>query len=65
MVVIKMERLTDEKYKCAHCGKLRYLVKVRSRAYLCEECYNNMLKERREKRRIIKEINMMVSEMLS
>lgn len=59
-----MKKLTDEKYECSHCGKLRYLVKVRGRAWLCEECYSKMLVERRAKRETLRELNMIVSEML-
>lgn len=57
-------KLTEKKYKCGHCGKLRQLVKVRGRAYLCRECYNNMLAERRAKRRAIRELNQIANEIM-
>ena len=45
-----MKKLTSEKYECSHCSNLTYLVIVRGRAWLCKECYNKMLAERRAKR---------------
>jgi len=60
-----LRQLTEEKYKCCHCGELRQLVKRRGRAYLCEKCDEEMLAERRAKRRVIRELNIIAQEMLS
>ena len=50
-------KLTTEKYKCAKCDKLKQLVIVQGSAYLCEQCYKKKLKNSREKRAEIKELN--------
>lgn len=49
--------LTKDKFKCTCCGKTKYLVIVRHRAWLCKVCYEKMLNERREKRKAIRGIN--------
>lgn len=59
-----MPRLTEDKYKCIRCGERKRLVVVRGRASLCKDCYNDVLAERRAKRQVIKEINIVASEIL-
>jgi len=70
MVNITEDRLTEEKFKCTHCGKLRKLVKVNVRggtfrAWLCKECYIAMLKKRNAKRKALQELNKMAMEILT
>lgn len=55
--MVTPNRLTETKYKCTACHRLKQLVKVRGRAWLCTSCYRNMLSERRTKRKVIKEMN--------
>ena len=57
-------RLTETKYNCSHCGKLKHLVKVRGRAWLCEKCYNEMLAESRAKRQVLKELNLIAAKVI-
>mgnify|MGYP001092775834 CR=1 FL=1 len=58
-----MTELTEEKYKCGKCGKIKRLVKARGKAWLCQECYNQMIDARRVKREVLRELNKIAREM--
>lgn len=58
------KQLTKEKYTCSHCHKIRQLIIRRRRAYLCRECDDKMLSERRAKRQALKELNAIAQESL-
>ena len=51
-----MKKLTKEKFCCSKCGKLRFLVVLRGRGYLCEKCYEDKL----IKMRTLRNLNRMV-----
>jgi len=53
-------RLTEEKYRCAACGKRRRLVITRNRATLCKTCYEEHL----AKRKTLRELNKIAEKML-
>lgn len=52
-VVKNKIEMTEEKYKCIDCGKIKPLVIRYGRAIRCKECYENHL----EKLRILRVLN--------